>query len=291
MECPPLIEDEEARLRALSDYGLGPENPLPTLDPVVQIAAKMFDMPVSAVNMIGNDHVFFAASIGVEAVDMSRRVSFCAHAITQDEVMVVPDTTQDVRFFDNPLVAQAPNVRFYAGVPLRSPEGHGLGALCILDVKPHPEFSETDRQRLRELASMAADRLELRRLEFAAEKTRRRPRPTFESLSDDPANPFLRFDGDLIVAGWNGPAARLFGYALDEGPGMELEFLLAETQRAPFRALIDRAVAAGGIGTLDIPPELTGRRKDGSEFPFEFGLSCRMAGNQPLLAIALRDLD
>jgi len=290
MECPPLIEDEEARLRALSDYGLGPENPLPTLDPVVQIAAKMFDMPVSAVNMIGNDHVFFAASIGVEAVDMSRRVSFCAHAITQDEVMVVPDTTQDPRFFDNPLVAEAPNVRFYAGVPLRSPDGHGLGALCVLDVKPHPEFSETDRQRLRELASMAADRLELRRLEFAAQKARRRPPPTFEALSDDPSTPFLRFDGDLIVAGWNAPAARLFGYALDEGPGLDLESLLPERQRAAFRTLIDQAVAAGGIESLDMPAEMTGRKKNGSEFLFEFGLSCRMAGKQPLLAIALRDL-
>jgi PAS domain-containing protein len=289
MECAPLIENEEDRLRALADYGLGPDHPLPSLDPVVQIAAKMFDMPVSAVNMIGNDHVFFAASIGVEAVDMSRRVSFCAHAITQDEVMVVEDAAKDPRFFDNPLVANAPNVRFYAGVPLRSPEGYGLGALCVIDVKPH-EFSEADRQRLRELASMASDRLELRRLAFAAEKSRHRARPTFESLSDDPATPFLRFDGDLIVAGWNGPAARLFGYSLGEGPGQELELLLAESQRGPFRALIDMAIAAGGTESLDLPPEMTGRRKDGTEFPFEYGLSCRMAGNQPLLAIALRDL-
>ena len=288
MECPPLIENEEDRLKALVDYGLGPDHPLPSLDPVVQIAARMFDMPVSAVNMIGNDHVFFAASIGVEAVDMSRRVSFCAHAITQDEVMVVEDATQDRRFFDNPLVAEAPNVRFYAGVPLRSPDGYALGALCVIDVKPHPEFSQDDRQRLRELAAMASDRLELRRIEFAAERAK--PRPSFQALADDPATPFLRLDGDLGLAGWNAPAARLFGYDLHEGPGLKFDTLLAERERAPFHVLVKTAAATGSVDGLDLPPEMTGRRKDGAEFLFEYGLSGRITGERFLLAIALRDL-
>jgi PAS domain S-box-containing protein len=287
MECAPLIENEEDRLKALADYGLGPDHPLPSLDPVVQIAARMFDMPVSAVNMIGHDHVFFAASIGVEAVDMSRRVSFCAHAITQDEVMVVEDATRDPRFFDNPLVAADPNVRFYAGVPLRSPDGYPLGALCIIDTKPHPEFSAEDRQRLRELASMASDRLELRRMEFAAEKTR--PRPNFEDMANDPATPFIRFDGDLTLAGWNAPAARLFGYGAEEGPGLDLELLLADRQIAPFRVLIAKVVASG-VENVDLPPELTGRRQDGREFVFEYALSCRVLGEQSLLAMALRDI-
>jgi len=288
MKCPPLIDDEEERLKALVDYGIGPDHPLPSLDPVVQIAARMFDMPVSAVNMIGNDHVFFAASIGVEAVDMSRRVSFCAHAITQNEVMVVEDATQDERFFDNPLVAASPHVRFYAGVPLRSPSGYPLGALCIIDVKPHPEFSEEDRQRLRELAGMASDRLELRRIEFAT--TRAKPRASFQTLADDPTCPFIRFDSSLNLAGWNGPAAELFGYDLHEGPGLNLEDLLAERERELFRTLIKNANAAGGIDALELPPEMTGRRKDGAEFLFEYGLSGRLTGNQLLLAMALRDL-
>jgi len=289
MQCPPLIENEEERLKALADYGLGPDHPLPTLDPVVQIAARMFDMPVSAVNMIGNDHVFFAASTGIEeAVDMSRRVSFCAHAITQGEVMVVEDTTQDERFFDNPLVAAAPNVRFYAGVPLCSPDGYPLGVLCVIDVKPHPEFSDDDRQRLRELAAMASDRLELRRIEFATQKAK--PRSGFQALADDPATPFLRIDSDLNLAGWNEPAARLFGYDLHEGPGLKVEYLLAKRERVPFRSLVKKAAAAGNVDALELPTEMTGRRKDGTEFLFEYGLSGRMAGDRFLLAMALRDL-
>ena len=132
----------------------------------------MFDMPAAAVNMIGSDHVFFAASIGIDEVDMRRDVSFCAHAITQGEVMVVPDATVDERFHDNPLVTGSAGLRFYAGVPLFSPGGHPLGALCVIDSKPHPDFSRTDRDRLRELAQMASDRLELRRVEVAARLAR-----------------------------------------------------------------------------------------------------------------------
>ena len=120
MRCPSQLPNEAERLRALADYGLDDERVVSSLDPVVRIAARMFDMPLAAVNMIGSDHVFFAASTGVGKVDMRRDVSFCAHAITQDQVMVVPDASRDERFHDNPLVVGPTHLRFYAGVPLLS---------------------------------------------------------------------------------------------------------------------------------------------------------------------------
>ncbi len=171
MKCPPILATEPERVKALSEYGLGSERPLPSLDSVVRIAARMFDMPVAAVNMIGSDHVFFAASVGVGEVDMSRDVSFCAHAIAQDGVMVVPNAIADPRFHDNPLVTGPTGLRFYAGVPLLSPDGLALGALCVIDSRPHEDFSQEDRDRLRELANMASDRLELRRIEVFAERS------------------------------------------------------------------------------------------------------------------------
>lgn len=173
MKCPPVLPTEVERLKALSEYGLADERPLPSLDSVVRIAARMFGMPVAAVNMIGSDHVFFAASIGVGEVDMRRDVSFCAHAITQDGVMVVPDATADERFHDNPLVTGPAKLRFYAGAPLLSADGQPLGALCVIDHEPHGDFSRDDMSRLRELANMATDRLELRRIEVSAERALR----------------------------------------------------------------------------------------------------------------------
>src|SRR5690348_7317846 len=165
LKCPSIPDDEAERLRALTDHGLQDEQLVASLDPVVRIASRMFGMPVAAVNMVGDDHVFFAAAHGIDTADMRRDVSFCAHAINQRGVMVVVDATNDDRFHDNPLVTGASGVRFYAGVPLLSPGGHAMGALCILDSKPHPEFSREDCERLSELARMASDRLELRRIE------------------------------------------------------------------------------------------------------------------------------
>lgn len=192
MKCPPVLPTEVERLKALSEYGLDDEKPLPSLDSVVRIAARMFGMPVAAVNMIGSDHVFFAASVGVGEVDMSRDVSFCAHAITQDGVMVVPDAMADERFHDNPLVTGSARLRFYAGVPLLSAGGLPLGALCVIDSKPHQDFSEEDRARLRELAIMASDRLELRRIEVSGDHAARPAAPQGDGADQGNAGELYR---------------------------------------------------------------------------------------------------
>lgn len=201
MKCPPILPTEVERLKALSEYGLADEKPLPSLDSVVRIAVRMFGMPVAAVNMIGSDHVFFAASIGVGEVDMSRDASFCAHAIAQDGVMVVPDATVDERFHDNPLVTGSAALRFYAGVPLLAPNGLALGALCVIDSKPHLDFSEDDRARLRELANMAADRLELRRIEASAEQAIRLDAPASEAAYQGDAKELYRLANFDVLTG------------------------------------------------------------------------------------------
>src|SRR6185369_3363338 len=118
------------------------------------------------VNLIGAESVFLAASEGIGEFDPRRDVSFCAHAINQTGILVVEDAALDERFHDNPLVT-AGMIRFYAGVALRSPKGHALGALCVIDSEPHSGFSEVDRERLQQLAALASDRLELRRIDVA----------------------------------------------------------------------------------------------------------------------------
>uniref|UniRef100_UPI0039F0AD5E putative bifunctional diguanylate cyclase/phosphodiesterase n=1 Tax=Bordetella sputigena TaxID=1416810 RepID=UPI0039F0AD5E len=259
----------------MSEYGLGSERPLPSLDPVVQIAARMFSMPVAAVNMIGSDHVFLAAQTGIpEDVDKTRDVSFCAHAINQEDVMVVPDAALDERFHDNPLVTGSAGVRFYAGVPLRSPSGHALGALCIIDGQPHHDFSEDDRQRLRELALMAADRLELRRIEVSAETTRR----PFDAYAKDSPTAVVWFGEDCHIVSWNSAAATLFGYDAEgagaQPPGLAFDALLDGDSVAVFRDLVRRALAAGSVEDLVMPDTLQGQRRDGSLFLLGLSLFC-----------------
>jgi len=286
MKCPAIFPNESERLKALSNYGLDEEQQLKSLDPVVHIASRMFDMPVAAVNMIGSDHVFFAASVGVGEVDMRRDVSFCAHAITQSDVMVVPDATLDERFHDNPLVTGDANLRFYAGVPLFSPNGLALGALCVIDDKPHTDFSQEDRQRLFELAKMAADRLELRRIEVSAERTR----PPFEDYAGGSATPVIWFDEHLQIIEWNHAAATAHGYQLRDKKALQFDLLLPERDRANFRELIGQAIEAGSLDQIDIPIEANGLRYDDSEFRFGFALfGWRDAGHMKFEAI-IKDL-
>lgn len=286
MKCPEIFPNEHKRLKALADYGLDDEQLLKSLDPVVQIASRMFDMPVAAVNMIGSDHVFFAASLGVDDVNMSRDVSFCAHAITQTNVMVVPDATQDERFHDNPLVTGDTNLRFYAGVPLFSPEGLALGALCVIDDRPHTDFSKDDCQRLQELAKMASDRLELRRIEVAAERSR----PPFAEYAGSSSTPVIWFDEHLHIIEWNETAAASHGYELLDKLALQFDMLLPEHTRASFRELITQSITAQSLEKIIIPAEMTGMRKDGSEFRFGFALfGWRDAGRMQFEAV-LKDL-
>lgn len=285
MKCPSVLPTERERLCALADYGLDDERLIPSLDPVVRVAAYMFDMPYAAVNMVGSDHVFFAAATGLEKVDMSREASFCAHTINQHQVMVVHDARQDERFHDNPLVTSEFGLRFYAGVPLMSVNGYAMGALCIIDDKPHPDFSRDDEERLLELAKMAADRLELRRIEVSAERTR----PLFVEYAGGAVTPVVWFDDVGRILAWNEAAASLHGYDVNEGVGMPVEHLLPQRARTRFRRLISEALAAGSLDGVEIPGEIHGVRKDGSEFLIGCSLFSWQESGRQKFEVILRD--
>jgi diguanylate cyclase (GGDEF)-like protein/PAS domain S-box-containing protein len=269
MRCPDAIADESGRLRALAEYGLSAEVGLPNLDPIVNIAARVFNTPAAAVNMIGSDRVFFAASVGIGACDMRRDVSFCAHAVTQDGVMVVEDAELDRRFHDNPLVT-AGLIRFYAGAPLKAPSGHAVGVLCVIDVKPRA-FPEPDRARLMDLAQLAADKLELRRLEVAAHA------PRFERSAAESPKAVVTFDSAGTVTGWNRAAAALFRCPPEQMIGASLDRLAAEGERDQLRTGL-RALVGGGEFTFRASA-VTAVRGDGAGFPAEIVWSRWMEGD------------
>ncbi|MBN8830961.1 MAG: PAS domain S-box protein [Sphingomonadales bacterium] len=284
MRCPSSIDDEEGRQRALAEYGLSQERNLPSLDPIVEIAARMFNVPAAAVNMIGSDHVFLVANHGVdEDVDCSRDVSFCAHAITQDDVLVVEDARLDPRFHDNPIVTKG-QICFYAGVPLVSPSGHALGALCIIDSSPRAGFSKQDQARLKDLGRLASDQLELRRLEVAAEAG-----PShFEASAATSPNAVVCFDAASRITAWNAAAADMFGHDAEAVNGQPVDLLMVQDDRERVHAALTRVLAGAAPDTA--PTELTGVRANGERFPAEIYWSRWYEGGQMHFGAIVRDM-
>lgn len=105
-------------------------------DRYTRICNQLFGTPIAVISLVDRYRQWFKSVCGLDAKETPRNISFCGHAILTGDVFEVPDATQDSRFQDNPLVTGEPNIRFYAGAPLRAPNGHNLGTLCIIDRKP-----------------------------------------------------------------------------------------------------------------------------------------------------------
>jgi GAF domain-containing protein len=130
---------EESRIAALRRLEVMHSAREQRYDDVVQLAAQICDTPVALISLVDRDHQWFKACVGLSIDQTSRDVSFCSHAIAQedlDRVFVVPDAAEDPRFCNNPLVTGPPHIRLYAGAPLVTSDGHAVGSLCVIDSKP-----------------------------------------------------------------------------------------------------------------------------------------------------------
>jgi signal transduction histidine kinase len=154
--------DETQRLEALREYGILDTPPEAAFDRITSLAAELFEAPIAAVSLVDEDRQWFKSIVGLDAAQTPREHAFCAHTILDEEVMVVPDAEQDARFRDNPLVTDAPSIRFYAGAPLQLRNGHRLGALCVIDRHPRAPLSTEQRRRLRTLAEIVVNEMDLR---------------------------------------------------------------------------------------------------------------------------------
>lgn len=154
----PLIDDDQ-RLVDLFALDLIDDVRNATFDRIARIASLTFDVPVSLVTMLDEDNQFFCGVHGTDLTGTPREESFCNHTVRRDEVLVVPDALDDLRFRHLPLVVDAPHLRFYAGAPVSAPGGKYIGALCILDVQPR-DLDARQRSVLRDLADLVEAELE-----------------------------------------------------------------------------------------------------------------------------------
>jgi GAF domain-containing protein len=154
--------NEETRLATLEKYAILDTDPELAFDDLTLLASFVCKTPIALISLIDEKRQWFKSRVGISISETSRDVAFCSDAIMQSDIFVVPDAMEDERFRNNPLVTSEPYIRFYAGAPLITEDGHALGTLCVIDQKPR-ELEGGEREALQALSRLVLAQLEFRR--------------------------------------------------------------------------------------------------------------------------------
>lgn len=155
-------EQEKSRLDLLRGYGLLDTPPEPAFDALATAVATRFSAPIALISLVDEDRQWFKATVGLAVAETPRSMSFCAHAIQNDSVLVVSDALSHPTFDTNPLVLGDPTIRFYAGAPICAAPHHRLGTICIIDRVPRTNFSSKDQAELADFAKQVMALIRLR---------------------------------------------------------------------------------------------------------------------------------
>lgn len=157
------MERDRDHLSVLRGYGILDSPSEPEFDRIVREAAATFGAPIALISLLDEDRQWFKARVGLAASQTPLTIAFCTHAVRGADVFQVENATEDTRFRDNPLVTGDPNIRFYAGAPLRTSDGARIGTLCVIDKRPRERLSERQSQVLAEMADRVMQILEARK--------------------------------------------------------------------------------------------------------------------------------
>ena len=271
----PLPETEAVRLQILRDYAILDTPPEVEFDDFTQLAAQICDMPVALISLVDEERQWFKSRVGLDVHETCRAMSFCAHALLQPEVLIVPDAHKDIRFRDNPLVTNAPFVRFYAGAPLLTAGGHALGTLCVAGFEPRT-LSAGQQSALQALARQIITRLELRRgiaERIHSEKKLRESEALKAAILHSSLDCIITINAEGRILEWNPAAEKTFGYPAALAVGWELaDLIIPEAYQEAHRRGMAHYLATGEGPVLGRRIEIAAVRADGQEFPVEIAI-------------------
>ena len=280
MEIAPLPPDESARLDALRRYDVLDTASEDAFDDLTCLAAKICGAPIALVSLIDSRRQWFKAKVGVAACETSRDMAFCAHTILQRAILEVPDALADPRFATNPLVTQDPFIRFYAGIPLVTPEGHALGTLCVIDRVPR-QLTSDQRQALTILGRQVVNLLELRlrrtllKQSEAAQQQAEQIQAQLHFALNHGFDGAAMLDREGRYTYINQAHATLYGYESVELIGQPWTVLYSSEWRTRISEEFLPVLHQQGYWL----GEVTGKKKSGEAIIAEISLTCLTAGD------------
>ena len=260
MKIAPLPIDEKKRLEALKQYDILDTEPESIFENVVNLATYICNTPVAAISLVDEQRQWFKAVKGVDMKETPRDISFCSHAILQDEPLIIRNTLVDERFFDNPLVTGELGVRFYAGVPLVTSEGCNIGTLCVIDTI----VRDIDEHQINAMQTLAQSIMAHLDLSLSHKKIKKYmdelqlAATIFESAGES----IVLTDHKNNIITVNPAFSEITGYSIQEVVGKNPKFLSSGRQNKIFYKTMWASLKQNGRWS----GELWNKRKDGVEY-------------------------
>jgi PAS domain S-box-containing protein len=289
LDFPRTAWSEEDRLSAIDSYDILDTPREEDYDNIVKLAAEICHMPVSMISIVARGKQWFKAGVGVSVREVSLEASICKYAIRQRGLFVVPDTTQDPRFRRNPEVIGNPRYRFYAGVPLETPEGLPLGTLCLLDFKPRV-LTEREGFNLKTLAHLVMTQLELRRTlktKIKSEEELLASELSYRRLFETARDGILILEVETgRITDVNPFLVELLGFSRAEMVGRTVGEISPFKDLVSNQAMLERLQREGYVRYENLPLET----RDDRRISVEFVSNIYQAGDKKVIQCNIRDI-
>ena len=246
MVAAGLPANERQRLESLHSFEILDTQAEEAFDRFTRIAARMLGVPIALVSLVDEARQWFKSHHGIDATETPRDWAFCAYAIQDDKILVVDDASKDPRFADNPLVTGVPDIRFYAGAPLRTRDNFNIGTLCVIDPSPRRGLTPDQQELLADLADAVVNQLYLHKTSSDLQKAQ---------LAQAQLGAIIEYCGDAVIGhaidgtitSWNSGAQGLLGYEQEEAIGQTATLLVPDTLRDEWRAVVARIARGESI--------------------------------------------
>lgn len=255
------------------------------LDRIVQMAARVFNVSAALVTLVRRDQQFVITRAGLDERDASQVLSLSKHTVMGTDAFVVADAYDDMRVSPYTDIQCASSIRFYAGYPLLSADGHALGSLCLIDQKPRHYFSMRDEENLRDFSSLVCKSIDLHSVEIKVNEEC----SYFRHIAATSSDGIICANSLNLITAWSEGAEKLFGYSAQEAVGQSLNLIIPASMRGLHSAGLARVSGGGPKRLIGTSANVNALRRDGSEFPIELSLSQWQEAGERCFGAIIRD--